>query len=316
MCAALLYWGTNFPARFYWNGGSMLRYDWLMWLVLGVCFLKKDKHFWGGAALTYATLLRIFPGFVVLAVILKVLYRMVRERRFVLAREHQVFAAGCIAAMLVLIPASGWAMGGLDAWPQFVQNSEKHLKTALTNNMGLKTVLGYDFPTRAINMRNDAITDPFKGWKDARQFYYDASKPVLFALLVLFGIMLGKAGDREPDWVAAALGSGMIVMASELTCYYYGFLLTYGLLWDRHKWPPIIMVATAALTCALSEIPWNDDHFTAMSLATVLAIIVSVWMVAFGKREEPVVESAAAAPPPPAPEPPVAALQSTPMRMG
>ena len=44
--------------------------------------------------------------------------------RLLLGREHQLFAAGCIAAMLVLIPASGWAMGGLDAWPEFAQNSK------------------------------------------------------------------------------------------------------------------------------------------------------------------------------------------------
>jgi len=285
-CAALIYWGTNFPARFYWNGGSMLRYDWLVWLVVGVCFLKKEKHFSAGLALTYATLLRIFPGFVVLAIILKVLYRMGVERRFVLSRAHQVFAAGCITAMLVLIPLSGWAMNGLDAWPQFVKNSEKHLKTALTNNMGLKTVLGYDFPTRAIKMRDDGMTDPFKGWKDARAHYYEKSKPVLLGILLIYAFMLGRAGFREPDWVAAALGSGMIVMASELTCYYYGFLLTFGLLWDRHKWPAIIMIGTGGLTCALSEIPWNDDHFTAMSLATVIAIVVSTWMVAFAKKPD------------------------------
>lgn len=286
MCAALIYWGTNFPARFYWNGGSMLRYDWIVWLIVGVCLLKKEKHFGAGMALTYATLLRIFPGFVVAAVILKVLYRMFRERRFVLSRAHQIFAAGCVAAMLVLIPLSGWAMNGLDAWPQFAHNSEKHLKTALTNNMGLKTVLGYDLSTRAIKMRDDGLTDPFKVWKDARMHYYDASKPVMLGLLLLYCFMLARAGDREPDWVAAALGTGMIVMASELTCYYYGFLLTFGLLWDRHKWPAIMSVALAGITCALSEIPWNDDHFMAMSLATVLTILVSTWMIAFGKKPE------------------------------
>jgi hypothetical protein len=302
-CVALLYWGTNFPARFYWNGGSMLRYDWIVWLVVGVCLLKKEKHFGAGLALTYATLLRIFPGFVVLAIILKVLYRMFRERRFVLSRDHQIFAAGCITALLILIPLSGWAMdytgkplNGLDAWPQFVQNSEKHLKTALTNNMGLKTVLGYDFPTRAIKMRDDGLTDPFKNWKNAREHYYDASKPVMLGLLLLYAFMLGRAGYREPDWVAAALGTGMIVMASELTCYYYGFLLTFGLLWDRHKWPAIISVALAGLTCALSEIPWNDDHFAAMSLATVLALLASTWMVAFAKKPEELTQEPAEQP--------------------
>jgi hypothetical protein len=314
MCVALIYWGTNFPARFYWNGGSMLRYDWIVWLVIGVCLLKKDKHVGAGMALTYATLLRIFPGFVVAAVIVKVLYRMGKERRFVLSPDHQRFAIGCIIALMTLIPLSGWAMdstgspmNGLTAWPEFVHNSSKHLKTALTNNMGLKTVLGYDIPTRAIKMRDDGLTDPFKSWKDARAHYYDASKPVLFGLLLLYCFMLGRAGDREPDWVAAALGTGMIVVASELTCYYYGFLLTFGLLWDRHKWPGIIMTACAGLTCALSEIPWNDDHFAAMSLVTVLAIFVSTWMVAYMKKPAELVEAEAShriTPLPPAPPDP------------
>ncbi|HKU44958.1 MAG TPA: discoidin domain-containing protein, partial [Polyangiales bacterium] len=61
-CVGLIYWGCNFPARFYWNGGSFLRYDWILWLVVGVCFLRKKHLALGGAALTYATLLRVFPG--------------------------------------------------------------------------------------------------------------------------------------------------------------------------------------------------------------------------------------------------------------
>ena len=90
-CVALMWWGLDFPARFYWNGGSMLRYDWLFWLVVGICLLKKRYHFAGGMALTYATLLRIFPGFVVAALILKALARIVRLRRLVISRGAPAF---------------------------------------------------------------------------------------------------------------------------------------------------------------------------------------------------------------------------------
>jgi hypothetical protein len=76
------------------------------------------------------------------------------------------------------------------------------------------------------------------------------------------------------------------VISSELTCYYYGFLLTYGFIWERSKWPPIIAGALAGITCLVSELPWNDDHFAAMSLASVVAIFVSTWIMAFGKRRE------------------------------
>jgi hypothetical protein len=285
MCVALLYWGYNFPARFYWNGGSMLRYDWMLWLVVGICFLRKRWHFAGGMALTYATLLRVFPGFVVAALVLKALARMIRLRRLVVSRGHLTFAAGCIAAMLSLIPASSWSTNGLDAWQEFAHNSQKHLKTALTNNMGLKTALGYDFPTAAKKMRNDTLSDPFQEWKDAREYYYGKSKPVLFGLLVLFCILLARAADREPDWAAACLGAGLIPLAAELTCYYYGFLLTYGLLWARRKLPGILATALAGLTCLLSEvISWNDDHFAAMSALTFATIVAVTWQSAFGRH--------------------------------
>jgi hypothetical protein len=291
-CVALLWWGFNFPARFYWNGGSFLRYDWILWLVVGICLLKKRYHFSAGLALTYATLLRVFPGFVVAALILKALARIVRMRRLVVSRGHLRFAAGCILALALLIPASGWATGGLDAWQQFSQNSKKHLSTALTNNMGLKTAVGYDADTSAKYLRNAALHDPFATWKDARSYFYKKRGPVLYALLFLFCVMLARAGDREPDWAAACLGTGLIAMGAELTCYYYGFLLTYGLLWHRHKLPGILATALGGLTCFLSMwIDWNDDHFAGMSLATSAVIVAVTATIAFGPRSSAISES-------------------------
>ncbi|HEX7477951.1 MAG TPA: hypothetical protein VF331_09100, partial [Polyangiales bacterium] len=283
---ALVYWGANFPARFYWNGGSFLRYDWILWLVVGICFLRKKHMFLGGAALTYATLLRVFPGFVVATIVLKALAAMVRERRIFLSRAHLHFAAGCIVALALLIPASRWATAGLDAWPEFAQNSKKHLSTALTNNMGLKTVMGYDVATRAINMRNDKLSDPFKQWKDAKEHFYKVRAPYFYAIIFLFCIMLARAADREgEEWAAACLGTGLIAIGPELTCYYYGFLLTYGLLWERRKLPGILAALLAGATCFIYDyFAWNDDHFAAMSLATVVVVIVVTAHAAFGKR--------------------------------
>jgi F5/8 type C domain len=282
---AAVYWGCNFPARFYWNGGSFLRYDWQLWMVVGICFLRKNKHVLGGAALTYGALLRIFPGFVIAALVLKALAGMIRERRIFLTRQHQRFAAGCLITIVLLMPAANWAMNG-NAWFEFAQNSQKHLKTALTNNMGLKTVMGYDFQTRAIQMRNDKLEDPFQEWKNAKHRLYSTRAPILWALIVLFCVMLARAGDREEDdWVAACLGTGLIVISAELTCYYYGFLMTYGLLWDRRKLPGVLAALLAAFTCFIYDfLSWNDDHFAAMSLASVVVVVAVTAVSAFGKR--------------------------------
>ncbi|HKP60037.1 MAG TPA: discoidin domain-containing protein [Polyangiales bacterium] len=285
-CVGLIYWGCNFPARFYWNGGSFLRYDWMLWMIVGICFMRKNRMALGGAALTYATLLRVFPGFVVATLVLKALAAMVRERRIFLSRSHQWFAVGCIATMAVLVPASSWATNGLDAWGEFAFNSKKHLATALTNNMGLKTVMGYDFSTRAINMRNDKLEDPFKEWKDAKHHFYHTRAPIFVLFLILFCVMLARAADREEeDWAAACLGTGLIVIGPELTCYYYGFLMTYGFLWPRRKLPGILAAALAAFTCFIYAVfDWNDDHFAAMSLASVVAVVAATAHAAFGRR--------------------------------
>jgi hypothetical protein len=298
-CVALVYWGCNFPARFYWNGGSFLRYDWLLWLVVGLCFLRKKYMFLGGVALTYATLLRVFPGFVVATLVLKALAAMVRERRIFLSKAHVRFGAGCLATLLTLVPLSSWATDGLDAYGQFAENSRKHLATALTNNMGLKTVMGYDFSTRAIKMRNDKLEDPFKEWKEAKHHYYATRTPIFIAFLLLFCVMLARAADREEDdWAAACLGTGLIVIAPELTCYYYGFLLGFGLLWERRKLPGILAAALAAFTCFIYNLlEWNDDHFAAMSLASVVVVVAATAHSAFGKRAV----AAAGAPSTPAP---------------
>ena len=45
----------------------------------------------------------------VVALILKALFAMVRDRRLFISYAHQRFAVGCILALLVLIPAGSWA---------------------------------------------------------------------------------------------------------------------------------------------------------------------------------------------------------------
>jgi hypothetical protein len=152
--------------------------------------------------------------------------------------------------------------------------------------------MGYDFATRAIKMRNDTLDDPFQDWKDAKEYFYHKRAWLYYALIAAFCALLGRAGYREKDdWVAACLGTGLIVMGAELTCYYYGFLMTYGLLWERRKIPGVLAAALAAFTCFIYDFfAWNDDHFAAMSLASVVVVIAVTALSAFGKRagvEEP-----------------------------
>src|SRR5262249_27193116 len=80
LCVALIAFGTNFPSRFYWTGGAYLRWDWLFYLVGGICLVRKDPPLAGGFSLGYSTLLRVFPGFVFVGPLLVLIRQLWGER--------------------------------------------------------------------------------------------------------------------------------------------------------------------------------------------------------------------------------------------
>src|SRR5262245_42748762 len=123
MCVTLIFWGTN-PANSYgWTGGSILRQEWLLASVAGVCLLKKGMPLGAGAALAYATALSVFPGFLAAGIGAKALTRQLAERRLALAPEHRRLLLGAALALAVALPAAAASGGGPSAWLGFAVNS-------------------------------------------------------------------------------------------------------------------------------------------------------------------------------------------------
>jgi hypothetical protein len=100
----MLVLGCNYAGRYYWTGGAFLRHDWLFYTVAVVCLLKKEKWMLAGLALSYATLLRLFPGLMVIGPLLAgiELFRLQKklDMRFV------KFVAGGAIGVAVLFPLS------------------------------------------------------------------------------------------------------------------------------------------------------------------------------------------------------------------
>lgn len=278
MVFGIIFWGTNYPARFFWNGGAYLRMDWLALSIISICFLRKEKHFWGGAAITYATLLRIFPGFIVVGLMLKGVAEMWRRKGFYLSSGHKRFAVGCIAAIAVLVGISGWTTGSYSSWGEFYENSRKHLSTPLTNNMGLKTVVAYQHKTRARMLKDDKLREPFKPWKEARVRVFKERQPFFYALLLVFLFFMFRAVRGQEDWVAAVIGITLIPVATELTCYYYSILLGLAFLWQYSRGVVFALFGYSALTWACFGIwGWYDEQFTWMSLLTTFFLAFCLW---------------------------------------
>jgi hypothetical protein len=311
LTVALIAFATNFPSRWYWTGGSLLRWDWLFWMTAAVCLLKKERFFYAGMALAYSTLLRIFPGFMFVAPLMAAVYHYVKHRE--IERRYLRFFAGAALAVAILVPLSVVVAGGADAYPQFVRNTIKHSETPLTNYMGLRTVVNYRPSEVGRLMRNDQLVDPWKPWKDARLKSFREARPLYFAIIIAYLVIIGFAVRGVDPWVATALSATLIAFGAELTCYYYSFILVVALLYAKHEvagrwvlgvtaftqfigWAPIqglppwlgrILPASIRGTAGMRNfgMPTGlDEQYTWMALASLFGFVMIAWTMMSARR--------------------------------
>lgn len=286
---ALLVLATNFPSRFYWTGGSFLRWDWLFYTVAAICCLRKDRPFLAGLALGYAALLRIFPLLIFAGPLLAAAWELWRHRR--LEKSWQRFFLGAALAAAVLLPLGAATGGGFGAYQKFAENTLKHKETPLTNHMGLRTLVAYR-PAEAGHVLHDGkAADPWLAWKNARLAAFRAAKPLYAALALGFLALLALAVRGRDPWIAAALGIAFIPIGVELTCYYYAFLAGFALLHRENENVGLWLLAATAATQIVAWRPfeampgWRDEQYTLMSAATLVALVAGVAL--FARRRSP-----------------------------
>jgi len=264
------FFAVNFPSRFYWNGGAFLRYDYLAWSVLGICLLKKKKPVWGGALLATGAAFRLFPLFFAVGPAIQGIGRWIRERTF--PQEHKRIVIGALLATSLLVPASMVAArSGFELFPQFSTNTLKHADTPLTNHMGLRTVLSWRPWDNAKSLKNEALTDPFQTWKEQRLANFAQLRWLFLAINLALLWSVWRSSKSDPAWVAAALGGVvMIPAATELTCYYYAFMIPAAFLMEKRRDAGLWLILLGIGTQAITRMPvWSDEQYVWMSLATV-----------------------------------------------
>jgi len=280
---SMLVLGCNFPARYYWTGGAFLRHDWIFYTVAVVCLLRKEKFLLAGLALSYATLLRLFPGLMVIGPLLAGIELLRVNRK--LDPGFVKFVAGGALGCALLIPASLQLGGGLQTWGKFIQNTSKHANTPLTNHMGLRTVVSYRPDTRGSWLRDGAAIDPWQKWKDTRVKKFHEAQPLFILLLIGLAalIYLAVRQTKGALWIAAAMGTGYIVAGAELTCYYYCFFVGMACLHELKREVGLVLMVMLASTQVIASAIGGlsgmlDDQYTTMTIAA-LAACISVWFL-------------------------------------
>ena len=278
-CVALLFFGTNAPALYFWTGGAYLRQDWLLWAMVGICLLKRGKPFLGGASLAVSALLRVFPAGFLVAIGLRILWILFRERRIDPIGARIV--AGAALAVALLIPASSMVAGGFSAWSMFLKNTVKHAGTPLTNDMGLRTVLSFRWETRQKYSYDPKLVDPFHAYKEARRQAFRGlfGMPLFLVLIGAYTLLVLRGVRREMEWwVLAAFGFGFITLCLELTCYYYSFLMAASFLGEKREEIPIGLLLLSAVTqVVVFATFFYDMRYTLESVVVIAFVVWATW---------------------------------------
>jgi hypothetical protein len=275
LAVAAIFLGSCYPIHGSWTAGAFLRQDWLLASVASLAFLRRGFAGSAGAALAWATFIRLFPALLLGGVAARALGRWIRQRRISLEAGELRLVAGGICAGLVLLVLSSAVAGSVDAWGSFAKNARQHLSTPLLNHMGLAPVVGWDSENRFELSQAAGALDPLTEWRRLRHETSDDRRVLYGATLAGFLALLVAAVRREPLWVAAVLGVGLIPMAAELTCYYLVVLLAYAFLLERSPAVVIGLLLMAALTQTVPLLVDDIDEVYVASSALVVVFVIA-----------------------------------------
>jgi hypothetical protein len=265
---AAVYFGCQAAAEYSWTGGAFLRQDWLFWLVLSACLVRKRWFALGGAAFAFATLLRAFPGVLLVGWIVVMGAHFWRHRSF--ARHHVRVLAGGIAATAVLVTLS-IAVTGPRAYSDFYRHIQVHNHAPLSNNMGVATVLSQSYAGRMAFNWSPKAFDPVLAWQELRRDRLHAMRPLQIVLVLALGVAFVAVVRRVKSlWIAQVLALSVVIAAVELTDYYYSMFLLAAVL-SRHRrgveqW--ILCIAGVSQLLALNRYfsSYFDDLYTVLSV--------------------------------------------------
>jgi hypothetical protein len=199
-------YGTN------WSGAT-LRHDWLAYIGLGVCALRREKWLLGGALLGLSAMIRAFPALCVAGACLPALMRVVEQvwttrrlpaLRDLLARERStlyiVLGAGLAVAAAF---AFSIAVGPLQAWGDWYNKVSQMESDSHPATVALRNLIG--------------------GWEHQRSML-KARAPVYFAAIVFYvGMVLWASRRRRPEQTAL-LGVALLPVLLYPANYYIHFV--------------------------------------------------------------------------------------------
>ncbi|HEX4381667.1 MAG TPA: hypothetical protein VH083_01915 [Myxococcales bacterium] len=283
LAGVALTFGIGFCSRYYWVGGAFLRQDWLAALILAAASLRSGRNKLAGAAVAYASVVRIFPAIFAGPLLL---HWLMRGNHREAARFLGMFAA--VAAALFL---AGWIPQPA-AWPQSIAGLITHSRTVFPNSVGLRV----PFITSFANLRGGLVNP------DTLYDYVAISRDYAATLLsrlwlvvpatIAFVWLALRAAIRAEDAAAAfVLGIALIFALTAPTCYYGTYFALMPLVRPVRTaavflGASVLTYAVAIAVLAMSSAGWMQLNGAAVfgPASLLLGLALIDWMLHFPVR--------------------------------
>lgn len=258
-------------------GGAYLRYLHILALLIALLAYAKRRFVVSGAALGVATLLRVFPGFLVAGLLAQTL--LSRDRRSLL-RRHAPLLASAAATALILVGATSLIRSpdGGNAWRGFVEKLSLHSQRISPNVLGLSYLFFYGdehnvaeiLSARKEGRNLNWIVEAGRTFAAHRGFYLGATAVLAAALLFLL-----RRGRPEDGFFA---GLVLVFACLHLAHYDYCVLALVPFIYPGRRG---VLVALAIFWLAASAACLLPKAVAVMDYRfLVLSALTSLWVVA------------------------------------
>ncbi len=265
-----IFFGSHYlVSQHYTLRAAFLRLDWVMCLVMVVCMLKKERYRVAGALTAYASMARVFPLVFAFGMGIKAVVDFVSTRS--VNRRYLAYWASFAVTAAILVGASLFYVGRLDAWGDFFAKIGQHNKDISGWRVGFKYVFLMSYDGSAFWGRN--LAEFFEDWKLV-WWTIQAVVILLSAFLVL----------RLDDYEAVAYGYVLVFFLVAPTYYYHVMLVVPFLFFAGKMGRPmravglIMMFATSMIAYKL-YLMWDRGYKLYFTISCMLLVNVLYMMV-------------------------------------
>jgi hypothetical protein len=243
--------------------GSLMRFDYLAAIVLGLCSLRRNQQGLAGVFFSYAFMVRIFPILFFAGYVLRLIFKACfhPKLRRDLQRKLVRICMSFVVTTGILFGLSLFNVRGFSAWTDFYNVMQVHNSMSSSSRIGLKNLFCYS---------NDVSWfDPLVDYAVKRDVFQSRSPGYYFLVsilvLMLFYAVLCARDDTEAVLFFFFFTLFLFV---NVTRYYYVLIFLIFLLKPLRERKHLI-----SLTCVLMLLLWLIH-----SVSTFQLFIYNYWL--------------------------------------